>query len=243
MKITFSLLDWHAGAPGLGDGSAWRSWAEQPGGAIDAQAPLAKCTQLPMMTARRLYSGSRTAVDCGLTLLRRHRVDAIVFTSRHGELERNLNILQALSRNETPSPTDFTMSVHNAAAGSLTIAAQAPLVTASLSAGADSFQQGLIEVAALHAADYAQVLLVDFDGPIPAFFNDVIPAQMPRYPYAVALLLAKGDGLTCESLPAEPGTEPGLPQSLQFLRALLAAEPAFHIQGDRLSWHWTHRVG
>lgn len=100
--------------------------------AVDTTGLLTKCDQLPMMTARRLNSGSRMAVNNGLALLRRQpEIEAIVFTSRHGELERNLRILLALSKQESLSPTDFAMSVHNSAVGSLTIAAQAPLVSTS----------------------------------------------------------------------------------------------------------------
>ncbi len=70
----------------------------------------------------------------------------MVFTSRHGELERNFRILQALATGQDLSPTDFAMSVHNSAVGNLTIAAQQPIVSSSLSAGLDTFQQGLCEV-------------------------------------------------------------------------------------------------
>ncbi|EHD23767.1 MULTISPECIES: beta-ketoacyl synthase chain length factor [Brenneria] len=240
MKLAFSILDWQAGAPGLGDINDWRRWAMLPA-AIDADRPLEKCRQLPMMTARRLNSGSRLAVDCGLALLRRQSVEAVVFTSRHGELERNLRILLALSRNENISPTDFAMSVHNAAAGSLTIAAAAPLVSTSLAAGIDSFQQGLVEAGALQAAGYQNVLLVDFDGAIPDFYHSHIAPWMPRYPYAVALLLGRGDEVNCQSSPAARREEPELPQSLQFLHAFLARKSAFNIRGERLNWQWERR--
>lgn len=242
MTLTFSLLDWQASAPGLGAADEWLRWAGLPA-FIDAGGPLNKCGQLPMMTARRLNSGSRAAVDCGLALVRRQQVDAMVFTSRHGELERNLRILQTLAQEQSPSPTDFAMSVHNAAAGSLTIAAAMPLVVTSLAAGIDSFQQGLVEAAALQGAGYRQVLLVDFDGAVPAFYQNRVPAQMPRYPYAVALLLGEGETMSCESHRASEMAEPLLAQSLQFLHAALAEQAQFVIAGDRLAWHWTRRRG
>ncbi|XBS70895.1 beta-ketoacyl synthase chain length factor [Acerihabitans sp. KWT182] len=245
MKLTFSLLDWQANAPGIGFAEEWRRWARLPP-AIDAESPLMKCSELPMMTARRLNSGSRAAVDCGLALLRRQKVDAIVFTSRHGELERNLRILRALAQGEDLSPTDFAMSVHNAAAGSLTIAAGMPLVSTSLAAGRDSFQQGLVETAALQAAGYEQVLLVDFDGAIPAFYQDRISAQMPHYPYAVAIILTQGNTLACESSGADitdEAQEASMAQSLQFLHAVLAKRRRFVIPGERMVWRWTCNGG
>ena len=94
MKFTLTLIDWQARAPGLSDADEWQAWSRRSD-AIDPAAPLAKLTDLPMMTARRLNSGSRLAVDLGLMMLRKHRIDAVVYSSRHGELERNFRILRA----------------------------------------------------------------------------------------------------------------------------------------------------
>lgn len=238
MNFSLNILDWQARAPGLHDDAQWRAWAHRPT-PIDCQAPLAKPQHLPMMTARRLSIGSRLAVDCGLSLLRRHAPDAVVYASRHGELERNFRILQALATHQPVSPTDFTMSVHNAAVGNLTIAAQQPLVSSSLSAGVDTFQQALCEVTCLLHAGYQRVLLVDFDGEIPPFYHPDLPAQMPTWPWAVALLLEAGDDWRCTSAPADPTDEPALAQSLQFLQHWLAGASDFTLMGDLRAWRWS----
>jgi hypothetical protein len=236
MKLAFTVVDWQASAPGLAEPQAWQAWAVGDG-AIDATAMLAKSRYLPMMTARRLASGSRQAVECGLALMARQSVDAVVFASRHGELERNYRILSALAQQQPLSPTDFAMSVHNAAVGSLTIAAKAPLVSSSVCAGADTFQQALLEVATLHHAGYRQVLLVDFDGAIPEFYQSSV--SEPYFPWAVGLVLASGGGLCCQSEPRDQ-TPPGtLPQGLAFLRAWLGGERAFCLAGERLAWRWS----
>ncbi|WP_409309381.1 beta-ketoacyl synthase chain length factor [Pectobacterium sp. B1J-3] len=237
MRLAFSIIDWQACAPGLSSVDDWLNWSRMPA-AINTEQPLDKCRHLPMMMARRLNQGSRLAVDCGLALLRRQTVDAIVFTSRHGELERNLSILSALSENENISPTDFAMSVHNAAVGSLTITAKSPLVSTSIAAGIDSFQQGLIEAKALQVAGYNNILLVDFDGTIPDFYHPHVPANMPRYPYAVALLLGHGDDMVCESQPQVESHREDSPQSLLFLHGFLARNPGFSLPGERVDWVW-----
>lgn len=240
MRLAFSIIDWQASAPGLSSADDWLNWS-RASAAINAEQPLDKCRHLPMMMARRLNQGSRLAVDSGLALLSRQSVDAIVFTSRHGELERNLSILKALSENENISPTDFAMSVHNAAVGSLTITAKAPLVSTSIASGMDSFQQGLIEVKALQTAGYRNILLVDFDGAIPDFYHPHVPADMPRYPYAVALLLGDGDDMVCESQPLVESHCEGSPQSLLFLQAFLARRPRFSLPGERVDWAWERK--
>lgn len=238
MKFALNIIDWQARAPGLSDATQWQAWSRESL-AIDPAAPQAKLTALPMMTARRLNSGSKLAVDCGLSMLRKHAIDAVVYTSRHGELERNYRILHALATGQAVSPTDFAMSVHNSAVGNLTIAARQPIVSSSLSAGLDTFQQGLCEVLSLLHAGYSRVLLVDFDGALPDFYHPHLPPHMPTWPYALALVIEAGDMLRCETQTGSDGIEPPLPQSLMFLQHYLHDEPAFVVSGERLLWQWS----
>ncbi len=238
MKFTFNMIDWQARAPGLSDTSQWLEWSLQPY-AIDPQAPLAKLSELPMMMARRLNSGSKLAVECGLACLRRHSIDAVLYTSRHGELERNYRILHALATNQMVSPTDFAMSVHNSAVGNLTITAKQPIVSSSLSAGMDTFQQGLCEVACLLQSGYQRVLMVDFDGSLPEFYHPMLPKNMPVWPYAAAFVFEVGNGFACSSQRGGDGDEPVFPQSLQFLQHYLSDQQQFMISGEKLQWFWS----
>ena len=217
MKLALNLIDWQARAPGLSEVAEWQQWSRQPH-AINPDAPQAKLTELPMMTARRLSSGSKLAVECGLAMLRRHGIDAVLYTSRHGELERNYRILEALDNKQDVSPTDFAMSVHNSSVGNLTIAAKQPIVSSSLSAGMDTFQQGLCEVTALLQAGFKRVLMVDFDGHLPVFYHPHLPEKMPTWAYAVALVFETGDELQCATQSGSDGEEHPLPQSMQFLQ-------------------------
>lgn len=195
-----------------------------------------------MMQARRLKTGSRMAVDLGYELLH-YDPDFIVFSSRHGELERNFSILDALSHDDDVSPTDFSMSVHNAAAGILTVIAGRKIPISSVSAGADSFVQALLEgVAALN--DHRRVLIVDFDGAIPEFFMRDLPANPPRFPYAAGLIIEHGTDWS-----VVPATSKELkphgdvwPQSLQFLRHYLTSAREFSINGEFGEWKFAeHR--
>lgn len=238
MNFALNLIDWRARAPGLSDDAQWQRWAErhEP---IDPTAPQAKLTELPMMTARRLSSGSKLAVECGLSMLRQHAIDAVLYTSRHGELERNYRILEALASGQAVSPTDFALSVHNSAVGNLTIVAQQPVVSSSLAAGKDTFQQGLIEVISLLQAGYQRVLLVDFDGAIPAFYHDGLPENTPTWAYACAMVFEAGQNLACTTQPGASESETGLPQSLAFLRHFLRGDREFVIDGEVAQWGWS----
>lgn len=238
MNFAFNLIDWQARAPGLSETAEWLHWAHTPA-AIDPAAPQAKLTALPMMTARRLSSGSKLAVECGLSMLQRHEIDAVVYTSRHGELERNFRILDALAKEQPLSPTDFALSVHNSAVGNLTIVAQKPVVTSSLSAGKDTFQQGLCEVISLFQAGYKRVLMVDFDGAVPAFYHPNLPSEMPVWAYAAAFVFEAGTTLTCSTQPGGTVEENALPQSLAFLHHYLNDASSFEIEGEVVRWCWS----
>ena len=238
MKFAFNIIDWQARAPGLSETEQWHEWSRLSH-AIDPTAPLAKLHELPMMTARRLSSGSKLAVDCGLAMLRRHDINAVLYTSRHGELERNYRILHALATEQALSPTDFALSVHNSAVGNLTIAAKKPIVSSSLSAGRDTFQQGLCEVIGLLQAGYQRVLMVDFDGFLPEFYHPQLPPDMPTWPFAVALVIESGDSWQCETRPHSSQDETTLPQSLLFLQHYLQDARAFTLPGERVQWQWS----
>lgn len=240
MSFSIDIVDWCALAPGLDCKEQWLEWRHQAP-LINSQATLPKCSQLPMMMARRLNSGSRLAVDCGLALYRTHpEVDAIVFSSRHGELERNYRLLSELATQSPVSPTNFTMSVHNSAVGTLAIIAKTTIATSSVSAGEDSFQQGFFEVLSLLYSGCERVLFVDFDGYVPDVYHSKLPENNLIPPYASAFIVTKGTSMVCTPQPINEkySNNSQLPQSLQFLRGLLTEETQFTVMGGTHSWRW-----
>ena len=66
-----------------------------------------------------------------------------VFASRNGEFDRSLAMLTALAAGDSPSPADFSLGVHNALAGLLSIATRNSAGHTALAAGLDSFGHGL----------------------------------------------------------------------------------------------------
>ncbi len=72
-----------------------------------------------------------------------------VVSCRHGDATRRLNLLASLAKNEMLSPTDFSMSVHNAIIGMHSIATGNKFTHTALAAGIDSFESGLLETIAL----------------------------------------------------------------------------------------------
>jgi hypothetical protein len=237
MNYSLTVLDWYAIAPGMNHAEAWNAWASLPE-FMGFSGEIEKSQRIPMMSARRMSPVSRIAVEAGLALLEKHQIARAVFTSRHGELERTYKILQILAQEQQVSPTDFSMSVHNTAAGWLTITAKNPLPVTSLAAGKDSFQQGLIEARAMLSADEGEkVLLVDFDGVVPELYGNDFAQEYA--PYCVALVLTLGEQFTCQRS-GEASEEP-VPQSLSFLRNFLLNNKTFCIAGEVGQWQWNRK--
>lgn len=237
MKLSFNIAGCTALYPGAG--SEPDSFALC--GQVDPAAGLPKCRRIPIMTARRLTAGNRLALECALTLMEQEQPAALLFASRHSELEHNYRILKALAEQQDVSPTDFTMSVHNSAAGSLTILKKLPVVSSAVSAGADSFAALLTDACGMLQDGLNSVLAVFFDSTIPDFYRPYLSPGDVSWPYAAALLLRTGSEWTVElqvaaaSYASEP--EESVPQALQFWRQQAGGQNDFILRGQRFDLH------
>ncbi len=242
VERAFALL------PTIDSPTDWKRWAQNPAlPAVHEFSQLPK--RLPMMVARRLSLGARLAVETALELSVNWAPDAVVFSSRHGELERGEKLLATLAAGQNVSPTDFMMSVHNAAAGTYSIQAKCPLPVSSVSAGTESFSAALMEAYAFIAAGYQRVLVVDFEGPLPPLLGAKFPEPTPSVPYALGIALESATSsskqsafeltLECHHGHADRAT---LPQALSFYASLIAAQPSFDLVGSLHTLHgeWHH---
>lgn len=190
--------------------------------------PADAAPKIPMMTARRLSAGSRHAIQAALGVHARNPANALVFASRHGESERTTQIITALAADAAISPTNFTMSVHNAAVGQFAITAQETLPSVSISAGTDTFRQSLHEARAFLEAGFERVLHVDFETGFPDVYRPFCPESFPAY--AVAFLWGKkrdGQGAAlAAAFPKCRENDGAMPPSLAFLREYLCEKTA-----------------
>mgnify|MGYP000290342473 CR=1 FL=1 len=97
----------------------------------------------------------------------------IVFASRYGDVERSVAILEQISSGEDISPMNFSLSVHNAVSGLLSIAWKMTEMQSVVAAGSDTFIMGFTEaLSLLNAFPKQDVLLVYIDFPLPAVFSE-----------------------------------------------------------------------
>lgn len=114
-----------------------------------------------------------------------------VIASRHGDADRVGRLLTALTTESSISPTDFSMSVHNAIIGNFLIVAGNKKMHSALSSGDSSFSLGLLEAYGLQKATKKHVGYIYYDSLMPKEYNDQL--EMTALPkVCIALLLGEG---------------------------------------------------
>ncbi len=105
--------------------------------------------------------------------------------SQYGDEAKTLNILEDVLSEQTPSPTQFSTSVHNAISGLYSILCQDATPATSL---AGSWNDGLIEAYAWLKTrpEARQVLLVYYDEALP----DIYIEHQPFAAFAMAAMIS-----------------------------------------------------
>lgn len=193
---------------------------------------------IPMMTARRLSDGCKLAVDAAMELAKEHSADAVIFSSASGELEHNYKVLNSTVQNTDVSPTDFSMSVHNAAVGNFTILSKSKIPSSSVSAGIDSFVMALTDAYTMIKTGANKVLVCDYDVTIPDFFKIYLDKSYPTYPHALALVLSSGNEYTVKSLDKTDNTMCTEFASVRFIQEYAKGSKEFFITGRKQNYRF-----
>ncbi|WP_350023529.1 beta-ketoacyl synthase chain length factor [Pseudomonas protegens] len=234
--IKFNIAQWRAWAPGLESVDAWQAWSRQP--ALPENSDAAPDVSfLPAMQRRRLSRLARMAFSVGWPLAEGLEQLPLVFISRHGETPRTFEILSDLAAEQPLSPTQFSLSVHNAVIGLWSIMRGETSEMTALAAAGDGLEHGLLEAATLLADGAPHVLLVITEEQPPEAYASWID-DVP-FPYALGLLLTPGDDWQL-SLGSHDGQTPRAqwPHALNLLRTLLGAQPFCQHAWMNRVWTW-----
>ena len=104
-----------------------------------------KPSYYPKAQLRRLSPFSKVALHCLDMPQALEQNLPLVFASQHGDLAKTVKLIKDAALGEDLSPTQFALSVHNATTGLFGIASKNTAETTTISAGANSFLEGLIE--------------------------------------------------------------------------------------------------
>lgn len=229
-EIAITLAQWAAWAPGLDSTAAWADQQARP--TPDAAGP--DLSWLPPMQRRRLTILARAVFHVAREAGGEHLARLpIVLASSHGELSRTQNLLSSLADGAPVSPTAFTLSVHNAVSGQLSIALGNRAPASCVALAGDGISGALLEAQCLAGPDQ-EVLLVLYDAPLPPQYQ---PFQLDdQAPWALALRL--GATGTTYRLSRGPGSGHQPDQGLALARYLAAGASRLTLRGARSDWLW-----
>jgi hypothetical protein len=171
------------------DTSAWQQWL--PEGHCPEPNAQPDVSYLPSLLRRRLDRSGRMALATAWPCVEGLASVPCVFASRHGVLDRTLELLTALARDEALSPTTFSLSVHNSSAGLFSIARGDRAAATAVAAGRDSHGMCRLEGANLIAEGTVQVLVCYADDEAPAQYAPCVQEDASHRPFAVSLLLTQ----------------------------------------------------
>lgn len=180
---------------------------------------------------------ARGALHVANVCAQEYPLASFVFASRHGELQRTVELLHKLAQGEELSPTLFSLSVLNSAAGIFSIARGDHAPATAIAAGHESFGYGLLEAHLRAQRDPVRpVVYVYADTPAP----DPLGRQPgdPEATLALGLLIDRS-GIACLHTEIRPGDASETPPRLQADACLQAL-----VQGSgdwtdgRRHWHW-----
>ncbi|GGJ98972.1 3-oxoacyl-ACP synthase [Pseudomonas matsuisoli] len=160
-----------------------------------------------------------------------------VYVSRHGETSRTFSILNDLARDEPLSPTQFSLSVHNAVIGLWSILRADNSEMTALACEGDGLQYGALEAEALLAEGAPAVLLVVAEEQPDAVYDDWID-DVP-FSYATAFRLCKGHDWTLSRQTRTTHDEPYTwPHALNLIQVLSSQSSFCQNQGKGHLWTW-----
>jgi hypothetical protein len=237
--VTFSIAGHAEWAPGLTTPDAWALWASAPHAIGAGGEPGVKA--MPAMLRRRAGFLGKMALEVAYRCLDGHADGGkdipTVFCSRHGEVSRALELLTDLAQGEALSPTAFSMSVHNATAGLLTIARADRANHIALAAGAATIEHAVIEACGLIDDGAPMVLLVASDCRLPDLF--VAYQDRDEQPHAWAWLMTAGDAMALRWSASDEAPSSRTPGALEVAAFYLGGADALERRDGRVRWRWS----
>jgi hypothetical protein len=191
---------------------------------------------LPALQRRRLSRLARMLFHVAWPIAETQPALPLVFASRHGETPRTLALLTDLAHDEPLSPTQFSLSVHNAIIGQWSILRGDSSEMTALAAEGDGLEQAMLEASTLLGEGAPAVLLVIAEEAAPALYAPYID-DVP-FPYALALLLKPGDDWQLQLRPGQ-GPREQWPHPLNLLRALCGEQRCLEHHWKNRQWTWS----
>jgi hypothetical protein len=177
--------------------SGWSGWCEKkPELLCSTNSKLTvsgtpDVSSIPPMLRRKLNHTGRASAAEALQFLASDHEMPIVYCSQHGDIHRTMAILNNLTNGEPVSPTHFSLAVHNAICGVISIHTGNHAAISTLSFGQEGLVPALLEALGIIDSGAPKVLCIIGDTSLPDIFYD--SASPDEIPYATAFVMVGGE--------------------------------------------------
>ena len=199
MKTSFHLKRW----------AGWVSRSEVEGSGDQFSESLMvsdtpDVSVIPPMLRRRLNFLGKACAAQVLRVVSDNQQVPLVYCSRHGDIERTLSVLEELAEDKLVSPMQFSLAVHNAICGVLSIQLGNRSAVSALVSDNGGVVPVLLEAMGLLAENRADsILCLISDLPLPEVYRD--ENTPPDFSYAVSFVLSKSEGSRFSLSPVSDG--------------------------------------
>lgn len=191
---------------------------------VDEQTDFTALQDIPAMQRRRLSALAKMVLHTAKATLQDTSVDYIVWSSCYGDEKTTFNIMQDIANGDTPSPTQFSTSVHNAISGLYSILFQDDTPATSLSSAMhQGWQDAILEAYTyLKQNQQKKALIVYYDAPLPEIYtlsDELHHAISIDKMYVIGAILSLDFAQDCANLSMYPQNgvqESYLPQAQVF---------------------------
>jgi len=235
MWLGFNISSWNAWMPGLDYLDTGIDGSERGSSAVP------DVSYMPPMLRRRLSPLARTALHVAWQCLGDARETPAIFSSVYGESDRTFELTHAIASDEAVSPAAFSLSVHNAIAGQLTIARKITEETTCISPVGGGVLPALVEAQGLLQTErHKQVLVVFYDQQLPPVYRASKPGPSELVACALLITRASSDNrFSLQRIAAAPrGAVEQEDQLEGMIRVLQGKEDNVCWQGMGSLWQW-----
>jgi predicted transcriptional regulator len=194
MDISFALSEW----------SGWKSKALKNISKEKDFLNIGKdpdVSSIPPLLRRRLNLLGRACANEILQHVKKDENIPVVYCSQHGDIERTFGILTGAAKGEPISPMNFSLSVHNAILGVLSIHLGLTSSISSISSDQNGLVPVLLEAVGILMSGSEKVLCVICDVTLPQIYLDDL--SLPRNSYAISFIVTKSEGTSLKLIQTE----------------------------------------
>ncbi|MGH7886378.1 MAG: beta-ketoacyl synthase chain length factor [Candidatus Binatia bacterium] len=238
--VSFSISAFAAWAPGVETPEAWLEWSSGQRSIAGDSEPAVRA--MAPMLRRRAGVLDRMALEVAYRCLGDRKGVPAIFSSRHGETSRSLDLLNDLANGLPLSPTTFGLSVHNATGGLFSIARGDHASSSALAAGQSTVEHAVIEACGLLADGASEVLLVVYERPLPALYAAYQDCHEQPFAWAWLIHSPTSDVVSLSwsvAVDDEAAGDERLSPGLAILRFYLRQDRCLERICQRRRWLWS----